>query len=607
MTTDQSLLLGLLALLFVFFILGRWRYDIVALTALLLATLGGLVPTADAFRGFSHPATITIAAVLIISRAFINTGMIDVVTRLVKDRLSSPTAHIVSLSGLGALLSTVMNNVGALALLMPVALQTSVEAKRSPAIILMPLAFATMLGGMATLIGTPPNIIIAAYRAEVEGTPFGMFDFSPAGGIVALIGLLFVTFIGWRLIPSERRNQSPSQDLFHIEDYVSEVRVPEDSKAVGKTLDELEAETEDSDALIVGLVRGNRPISMSAWWERIQAGDSIILESDTKGIDTFVTTLDLEFVGQSEEEETQDGAPKKDKTDRFVFDKSVLMEAVIPPEHSWLIGRTPRRLKLRTRFGVNLLAASRQGTPHRGRLSLFCFQAGDVLLLQGEQEQMMEVISRFGCLPLAERQLQVGKRHLALFSAGIFGLSITMATLGVISLPLALLSAAVAMVLVNMVPIRDVYDAVDWPVIVLIAAMIPIGRAFESSGLTGVIADQFVHVTSGYSPAIILGLLMILTMTLSDIMNNTATTVVMAPIGVALAHQLGLNPDSFLMAIAIGASCAFLTPIGHQNNLLIMGPGGYRFGDYWRMGLPLELLIIAISIPAILWAWPLSP
>lgn len=604
MSNDQILLLSLLALVFSLFVWERWRYDIVALGALLIATISGIIAPKEAFLGLGHSATVTVAAVLVISRALTNTGVVEIATGLVKVALNRPALHIAVLAGLGALLSTLMNNVGALAILMPVALQTSAEAERSPAIVLMPLAFGTILGGMVTLIGTPPNIIVAAYREEVTGTPFTMFDFTPVGLTVALVGLFSVTVIGWRLIPSARRKQRASRELFKIEDYVAEVRVPEGSKAEGKSLDELEAATEDSDALVVGLIRGEQSILGASWRERIQAGDILILESDHQGLDKFVAKLDLQFAKTQEKaEEGKDQA----RSPRFNPRNGVLMEAVIPSKRSWLTGRTPGSLRLRTRFGVNLLAASRQGQPHRGRLKAFRFKAGDVLLLQGEEDRLRDVISRLGCLPLAERQLQFIKRNMALLSAGVFGLAIATATLGLMTLPIALVSAATLMVLFNIVTPREVYESVDWSLVVLVGAMIPIGRALEETRTTKYVVERLMAMTSEFSPEVMLVLLLILTMMLSDVLNNAATALVMAPFGWTLAQHLGVNPDPFLMAVAIGASCAFLTPIGHQNNLLVMGPGGYQFGDYWRMGLPLEILIVVVSIPTLLWVWPLSP
>ncbi len=602
MNSDQIILISLLGLLVVFFIWERWRYDLVALAGLLIATLLGFVPADEAFLGFGHPAVVTVAAVLIISRGLSNAGAVEFLAHFIKGATSSPTLHVVGLSTVGGVLSTIMNNVGALALLMPVAIQSSLDAKRSPAVVLMPLAFGTILGGMATLIGTPPNIIIANYRAEITGEPFGMFDFSPVGGVVAVAGIIFVALIGWHLIPMARRSKNAPQDLFHIQEYLTEVKVPEGSKAIGKSLSELESATEDSDALIIGLIRGDKSIRGAAWREEIQVGDVLVLEAGPQGINKFVSALGLELTGTQPKEEGEDAEQKKS----INRSGEILLEAVVPPDHSWLVGRLAGTLKLRTRFGVSLLGVSRQGTPYRGRLKEFRFKAGDVLLLQGDQEQIFDVIGSLGCLPLAERGIQLRKSGQAWFAGGLFGLALGSALTGLVSLPIALMGAALGMVLLTIVSPRDVYQAIDWPVLVLLGAMIPLGRALEQSGATTVLAQYLVDLTSGYSPILLLGLIMVFTMLLSDVMNNAATAVVMAPFSVAVAHNLGFNADPFLMAVAIGASCAFLTPIGHQNNLLVMGPGGYRFGDYWRMGLPLEILILAVSLPLLVIFWPFT-
>jgi di/tricarboxylate transporter len=568
--TDQIFLISLLGILVVFFVWERWRYDLVALAGLLIATILGLIPPNEAFLGFGHPAVVTVAAVLIISRGLSNAGAVQIFTRYIKGATSSPTLHIVALSSVGGMISTVMNNVGALALLMPVAIQSSLEAKRSPAIVLMPLAFGTILGGMATLIGTPPNIIIANYRAEMTGQPFGMFDFSPVGGVVAVTGIIFVALIGWHLIPMARRSKNAPQDLFHIQEYLTEVKVPENSKAIGKSLSELESATEDSDALIISLIRGEQSIRGAAWREKIQAGDVLVLEAGHQGINKFVSTLGLELSGTQSKEEVGELEPQKStKTP-----DEILLEAVVPPDRSWLVGRLAGTLKLQSRFGVSLLGVSRQGTPYRGRLREFRFKAGDVLLLQGDKEQVLDVIGSLGCLPLAERGIQLGKSGQTWLAVGLFGLALMGALTGLVSLPIALMGAALGMVLLAIVSPRDVYQNIDWPVLVLLGAMIPLGRALEKSGATTVLAQYLVDVTTGYSPIVLLGLIMVLTMLLSDVMNNAATAVVMAPFSVAVAQSLQVHADPFLMAVAIGASCAFLTPIGHQNNLLVMGPGG---------------------------------
>ena len=593
MTAAQATIFGLLAGVLVLFIWGRWRYDIIALAALLAAVVTGLVPAGDAFLGFGHPATVTVAMVLIMSRALSNAGVIDMISRHVNLAAERVMLQIGALSSLGAVLSTVMNNVGALALLMPVALQAARKVKRSPALLLMPLSFGSILGGLVTMIGTPPNIIIATFRDKSAGEPFGMFDFTPVGAVVALVGLAFIATVGWRLIPASRRKTLSAAELFDLEDYVSEVSVPEGSPIVDKTMLEIEDMIEGIDALIVGVIRKGRRGFGVARREPVKAGDLLVIEASPENIDGLIKDLGLEMVGV-----------EGPKTNLLVADDVALMEAVVPPR-SRIERRSANQMRLRRRYGVNLLGVSRQGRPIRQRIQSLALRAGDVLLLQGDAERLPEVIAAIGCLPLAGRGLQMGRGHQAWFCGGLFIAAIAAATSGLMSFPIAISIAVAVVALLKIVPPREIYESVDWPVVVMLGAMIPVGEALETTGATGLIAGGIVDLAGDASPVIILALLMVVTMTLSDIMNNAATAVVTAPVAVAIADQLGANPDPFLMTVAVAASCAFLTPIGHQNNMLIMGPGGYRFGDYWRMGLPLEVIIVCVSIPMILWVWPL--
>jgi len=588
---DQIFLLILLAAVLVLFVWGRWRYDVVALGAMLLTALVGIVPTEEVFLGFGHAATLTVAMVLIISRGLQNAGVVDLMAEHVLRPLKSTAGHVGLLSSVGAALSAVMNNVGALALLMPAAIRSAAAAKRPPASILMPLSFASILGGMVTLIGTPPNIIIAAVRQETMGAPFGMFDFTPVGGCVAVIGVLFVSFVGWRLIPKKRRARLSAAELFQIEDYVIEASVAEGSPVVGKRIREVDAEVEEKKAILLGVVRNERRLDMRAGTRALRAGDILLLEAAPEALQKLLADWSLETVGAC-----KPGEPASDVT---------LAEAVVPPR-SAVLGRTPASLRLRRRFDVNLLAVSRASEPFRGRLRSFRFRGGDVVLLEGDAANLPETIAALGLLPLAERDLRVGRPRRALLAGGMFLLAIVAASVGLLGLPVALGVAALAMVLAGLVPLREMYDTVDWPVIVLLGAMIPVGHALQVTGTTDLIASSLVDAAAGFPPALILAIILVVTMTLSDVINNAATAVVMAPIAVTVATQLGVNPDAFLMAVAIGASSAFLTPIGHQNNTLILGPGGYRFGDYWRMGLPLEVLIVLVAVPLLLVVWPLS-
>ena len=591
--TDQNILFTLLFFVFAFLIWGRWRYDLVAFSALLIAAGFGVIPVNEVFSGFGHPAVVVIALVLIVSRGLSNSGAIELLSRYLIVGSRKLGTHIGIMAGFAAVLSAVMNNVAALALLMPLDMQAAAKAKRSPALSLMPLSFASILGGMITLIGTPPNIVIAEYRGSVMGEPYRMFDFAPVGIAVAIVGVAYVALIGWRLIPVARGEHDSAKELSHLGDYLAEVKVPETSKAIGQKVRDLDEITAEHEAEIVGLIRrGERQPGMARRVE-IRKNDILVLKAAPDGIEAIVGALGLQYA-------------RKNNTEGGVFssDDASLLEVVVP-QGARIDGRSARSLRLMYRHGVTLLGVSRQGKRFIKRVQELEIQAGDILLLLGDNEKLDDIANWLGCLPLAERGLQVTQRKKAGLAVLIFGSAVLLASIGALYLTVALGIAVVLMVLTGIMPLRQVYQSVEWSVIVLLGSMIPIGIALEASGGTALIASGIVSAASSLSPAAVMVILMIVTMTLSDVMNNVATAVIAAPIGFNIANTLGVNPDPFLMCVAVAASCAFLTPIGHKNNTLIMGPGGYRFGDYWRMGLPLEILVIVIGAPMILWVWPL--
>lgn len=591
MISEQVLLFSLLGIVFALLLWGKIRYDLVAFGALVVAIIIGVVPQENAFDGFGHHATIIIALVLIVSRGLSNSGAIELIAKYVVDASRSLFLHISIMSAVAAGLSAIMNNVAALALLMPIDMQAAAKAKRSPALTLMPLSFASILGGLITLIGTPPNIIIASFREQAFGEPFGMFDFSPVGIVAAVAGVIFVTLVGWRLIPNVTSDQGASKELFQIQAYVAEVRVGEKSSIIGKKVRDLDAEGEDADVAIIGLVRRGKRFPGHARRVLIKQGDLLVIQANASNIDTFVGGHALEYVGS-------------EKHASLIGEDLSLVEIVIP-EGARIEGRTALGVRLLYRHGVTLLGVSRQGKSFRERVRKLTIQAGDVLLLLGPSERLADIAVWLGGLPLQERDLQVIQRNKAGIAVAAFVLAIAAASIGILHLPAALAIVCIIMVGFNIVPVREIYSAIEWPVIVLLGSMIPIGSALETSGGSALIAQGIVSLSEGYGAMIVLTLLMVVTMTLSDVLNNTATTVIAAPIAIDIANRLGVNADPFLMAVAVAASCAFLTPIGHKNNTLIMGPGGYRFGDYWRMGLPLEIIVIAVSIPMIIWIWPL--
>ena len=591
MNNDQIILFSIFGLVFAFLLWGRWRYDLIAFVALIVAVVSGVLPTEVAFAGFGHPAVIIIALVLIVSRGLLNSGAIDLLTQYFLDGQRGVRDHIMMIGGVGAALSAIMNNVAALALLMPVDLQAAAKAKRGPGATLMPLSFATILGGLVTLIGTPPNIIIASFREKSMGESYGMFDFAPVGLICAAIGILFLALGGWRLIPRDARERTSAQDLFELEGYIAELLVPETSPVIGQKVSELDRVAEDNDTVILGIVRRGKRLPGQARRSEIRKGDILVVEAGPEAIDKMVGALKLEYVGQEKHENAASGG-------------MTLMEVVVPSD-SRIAGRSAMSLQLLSRKGVTLLGVSREGQRFRDRVRKLIIKGGDVLLLLGPSDRLAEVNSWLECLPLAERGLQVIQRSKAILAVGLFAGAIALASFGFLYLPIALAGVVALYVILDIVPLRDIYTSIEWPVIVLLGSLIPLGSALEASGGTGLIAETIVNWTAAYSPIVVLTVLMIVTMTLSDVLNNTATAVIAAPIALDIANRLGVSPDPFLMAVAVAASCAFLTPIGHKNNTLILGPGGYRFGDYWRMGLPLEILVIATAVPAIMFFWPL--
>ena len=590
MTQDQIILFSLFGAVFALLLWGRFRYDIVAFSALVAGVMLGVVPEKEAFSGFGHPATLVVALVLVVSAGLVRSGAVFLITRTLVDASRSLGAHITLMGAVGGILSAFMNNVAALALLMPVDIQTARKAGRSPGLSLMPLSFATILGGMVTLIGTPPNIIIAAIREESLGAPFKMFDFAPVGGIAAIAGLTFVALVGWRLIPARDDKGSAAEDLSQ---YIAELTVPDDSKHIGKRLAELDKDAEKTDVAVIGLIRDGKRRYGQARNATLRAGDTLVLEATPDALDEFRTALDLALSDTERTERLTAGG-----------DGVEVIEIVVT-ETSRLVDRTAETVGLAWRQNAVLMGISRNGQAVKNQIRKTPIRAGDILLLLVPRDTGPDVTVWLGCLPLADRGLAVTENSKVWMAIGMFAGAVAAASFGLIYLPIALGLVVVAYVLTKIVPLSELYTHIEWPVIVLLGSMIPLGAALEASGGTELISGKLIGWTDGLPAWVILTVLMIVTMTLSDVLNNTATTIVAAPVGIQMAQTLDVSPDPFLMAVAVAASSAFLTPIGHKNNTLILGPGGYSFGDYWRIGLPLEIIVVAVSIPAILVFWPL--
>ena len=588
---DQIMLLILVSGVLIFLLWGKVRYDVVAFAALIIGVILSLIPKEQAFSGFGHPATVIIALVLIVSRGLSNSGAVELIARYLSSGSRNITTHVGIMSAIAGGLSALMNNVAALALLMPVDAEAAKRSGRSPSLTMMPLSFATILGGMVTLIGTPPNIIIAIYREENLGEPFGLFDFAPVGIIIALTGILFITFIGWRLLPKARAKHDVRQELQDMAGFVSEAKIPDGSDLIGTPLRDLFSLAEVHDIALLGIIRQGQRLPGSGRKVILRQGDFIVMEGAAASTETFVGAAELEFLGVNNSIE-------------LLGENQSVIEVVVPAGAN-IEGRSAMNLQLSYRQGIILLGVSRRGVRFRDRVRKLKIKAGDILLLAGPGDRLSEVVDRLGCLPLAERGLKILQRRKSGLAIATFAIGIVLTSIGLVDMPVALGAVAIVYLITGIVPLTELYESIEWPVIILLGSMIPIGMAIESSGITAVIATEIISFTSDSPMIIVLLLLMVITMTLSDILNNVATVLIAAPISIQVAHGFGVNPDTFLMAVAVSASCAFLTPIGHKNNTIVMGPGGYRFGDYWRMGLPLEILVIAVGLPMILLVWPL--
>jgi len=585
------ILFGLIGLVLVGLLWGRWRYDLVAFSALIAGVVLGVVPAHEAFQGFGHEATIIVALVLVISAGLLRSGAVDLITRLAVDRTRQLGAHIALFGSLGAVLSGFMNNVATLALLMPVDMQAARQAGRNPARSLMPLSFATILGGLMTLIGTPPNIIIASYRQNALGESFAMFDFLPVGATLAVVGVLFISLVGWRLIPDAAGDDGAVEKLESKDNYVAELVVPEGARIVDQRVPELDEIVEDNDCYMLGLVRDGERLPGRARRATIAAGDLLVVQGSAGALNALSGALGAKFQGKA-------GQVAE------LSSELTAAEAVVARD-SRIVGRSANQIQLLRGYGVSLIGLSRKGRPLKERIRRTRLEEGDVMLLLGEDKNMDDAISRLDAHPLAKRNLSVTRHDKAFGAIAMFAGAIVVAALGLIPLPIALAIVAIGLVLFDILPLRELYDSIEWPVIVLLGSMIPLGTALETTGGTTLIARGLADMSMFLPGWVAIAVILVTTMTLSDVLNNTATAVIAAPIAVQLANALDANPDTFLMAVAVGASCAFLTPIGHKNNMLILGPGGYSFGDYWRMGLPLEIIITAVAVPMILMVFPL--
>ncbi|HUU65932.1 MAG TPA: SLC13 family permease [Methyloceanibacter sp.] len=590
MTLDQALAFAIVISMMALFVWGRWRYDLVAVIALLAAIAAGVVPPDKAFTGFSDDIVIIVASALLVSAAVARSGVVERVVRKLGPHLTTINRQLFALVGSVTALSGFVKNIGALAMLMPIAFQLARRTGTSPSSLLMPMSFGALLGGIVTLVGTSPNIIVSRVREQILGEPFQMFDFTPVGACLAVIGFVFLMF-GWRLLPKDRKGAVSMDAAFNLEGYTTEVEVPEDSPAVGLTVKALE-ELGENEIEVITLLRGTTRRYEPAGNAVVKAGDILILRGEPSALERIVVLEKLKL--------TRDETTKAKDTPT---DQMGVMEAVITPA-SQLIGSSVGQLKLFDHYGVNLLAVSRTGRRIANRLRTVKLRAGDVIVLRGNLTVMPETLGELHCLPLAERDLNIGRKG-SLLPLGVLACAMALVAFNLVSVAIAFFGAAVIILVTRSLSLREAYDVVEWPILIMLGALIPVSDALRTTGGTDLIAG-WLSIAAGQLPALgALALIMAAAMAVTPFMNNAATVLIMAPIAATFAASLGRNPDPFLMAVAIGAACEFLTPIGHQCNTLVMGPGGYRFGDYWRLGLPLSIIVLIFGTPLVAYFWPL--
>lgn len=587
MTLPQWLSVATLAGMMALFLWGRFRYDVTAVIALLAGLALGIVKPKDAFSGFSDDIVIIVGSALVMSAAVQRSGMIETAIRFVTQRVRRIRSQLLILTASVGLASGLIKNVGALAMLMPAAVQMAKKNQASPSVFLMPMAFASLLGGLTTLVGTSPNIIVSRVREEMTGEPFGMFDYLPTGLGLLVMGLLFLRF-GYRLLPRDRRGAPTMGEALNISGYVTQATIGEGSNAIGETVAEF-LERHENDAAVTTVLRGDMQATGHAGMH-LREGDVLILSGEPEALERIVAADRLVLAGDEHEAARGDGIG--------------VIEAVITTD-SAMIGRTAGRLLLRDRLGMNLIAISRAGENLTSKPGQVVLRAGDVVVLQGPLDVMPQRLHQLGALPLAERSIRLGSARKGWLAVAILAVAMVATAVGAVPVAVAFFAAAGLVVITGALPVTEAYEAIEWPILVMLAALIPVSASLQTTGASDVIATGLAQVAATLPSWGAVALILVVAMAVTPFLNNAATVLVMAPIAAVFANDLGYRPEAFLIATAIGAGCDFLTPIGHQCNTLVFGPGGYKFGDYARLGAPLSLLVVLVGTPLILWTWPL--
>jgi di/tricarboxylate transporter len=588
MRTDQWLSLLIIALMMGAFVWGRYRYDLVAVASLLAAVVVGIVPAKNAFSGFADDIVIIVGSALIVSAAISRSGLMDVALRRFSPEKRGPRSQLIILVVIVAVLSAFIKNIGALAIMIPVAVQMARKSSVSPSMFLMPMSFASLLGGLMTQIGTSPNIIVSRVREEITGQPFTMFDYTPVGLALAVMGIIFLALF-YKLLPERVREETSMEEAVKIKNYTTEARITASSGAIGQSVSWLQKPA-GGEAMVTTIIsdggQKRKPLPDTV----LKGGDLLIIEGEQSALDKIVSEAKLQL---------------SDRKHELQADKDISSVEAIVGEHSRLIDLSAKDVSLFENTGLNLLAVSRRDKRFTERLGEIKIRNGDVVVLQGDLQKLPDLLREWGCLPLVERDLKLGSVRKGAVPVIILAATMGATAFGGVPVAAAFFAAAFMMVITKCIPLRDIYSHLDAPILIMLAALIPISDSLKTTGTTDVIADLLSRTAEMLPPYGALALILVAAMAVTPFLNNAATVLVMAPIAATFAAKLGFQPDAFLMAVAIGAGCDFLTPIGHQCNTLVMGPGGYRFGDYARLGLPLSIIVLLVSVPMLMLVWPI--
>jgi len=603
-TGDIALMLAILAVSVLLFIVDWLRVDVVALLVLLTLILTGLVTPTEAFSGFSSPAVVTVWAIFIVSGGLLHTG----VANLVADRLLQIAGtRIPRLTGLlmatVGLMSAVMNNVGATAVLMPSVVSMSRRVRVNASRLLLPLAFGSLLGGMTTLIGTPPNILVSDALRTAGLEPFSMFDFAPVGFTVLIMGVVYMVLIGRRLLP----DRSPAErlaaaagpevdlvDLYRLGERLFRARIPHGSVLIGQTLAECGLR-QDFELSVIGIERRGESRLAPAKDFVLRRGDVLLVEGM---VDHLVWA---EATGRLEVQ------PEVGVDDKDLQSGAIGVAEVLLSPHSRLVGKTLSDIQFREKYNLSVLAILRDGRPQRTGLAELPLRFGDTLLVQGPRANF-RILQRepdYVVLGGIEEEPAIRARKAPL-AAGLVLVMLGMVVAGWLPIMAAALLAGVLMVITGCLTMDEAYQSIEWRAVFLVAGMLPLGIAMENTGTAEYLARLMVDLVGDSGPLAILIGFYVMTNLLTQFISNAASTILIAPIAIGVARSVGSDPRTLLMAVAVAASAGFLTPVGHQANVLVMGPGGYRFRDYIKIGLPLDLLTLAVVIIVLplVFPWP---